>query len=313
VGIGQGPADGRGADLGRIGQVMLLDERLGSLQILLEALQVLLVELRDLLPLSHKFVHALFQEVVLADGIRLHQGGADVLLGAEPQHLLAGFAGQEVVRQQHDVIAAVLGRGAEHRLHGVLRVLGPAHAVMGDADEPELAVRLHPGGHGVERLVPDQLELLRHVVHHAVDVVGLQLLEALAETVGEVFNRVLLLELQLGRDEHRLPVPAPDGLGDDRLVLVAFRGVDVGDPRLQHHPDHRLGEAGAQADVRHLEPGAAQRPVLPDLRIRGCRRRFLRRQQTAGGQEPGAHHPGHAALDEPTPIQSFLIPHVALQ
>jgi len=313
VGIGQGPPDGRGADLGRVGQVVLLDERLGVLQVLLEALQVLLVKIGYFLPLGHELVHPLLQHVVLAHRVRLHQRGADVLFGAEPQHLLAGLAGEKVVREQHDVVAAVLGRRAEDGFHGRFRILGPADAVVGDADEAELAVRLHLGHHGVERLVPDQLDLLRHMVHHAVDVLGLQLLETLAEPVGEPLDGVLLLDLQLGGDEHRLPVPALDGLADGRLVLVALGGVDVVQPPRQHHLDHRLGVAVAQADVRRLEARPAQRPVLPDLRLGGRRGRLVRRQHPPRRQEPGAHHPGHAALDEPTPIQSFLIPHVALQ
>jgi hypothetical protein len=111
--------------------------------------------------------------------------------------------------------------------------------VVGDTDETDAAFGFELSHGGVEACGLEDLDALRHVEHHAVEIVRLQVLETFPRPLEKPFPGDVVFGQHLGGQEDLLAVPSFEHSADELVRTgIAFAGVDVVDAGIQHGAEH---------------------------------------------------------------------------
>jgi len=142
--------------------------------------------------------------------------------------------------------------------------------VAGGSDEPHLVFLLEVGHSLMEVFVFERFDGRRPLDHQAVDVVGLEALQAMPDFFLDLLLGADVLHPNLRGDEEGFsfsPFDRFPGAFFRRGPAIPLGRVDVIDSRVQHGPHNGGGihRRRPDPDIRHLKAGAPQHPVSFDF------------------------------------------------
>src|SRR4030043_1151852 len=138
--------------------------------------------------------------------------------------------------------------------------------MVGYAEDPGAALGLELPHGGVESLGLKDFDPFRHVEHHAVEIVRLQVLEAFPGPLEKTFLRDVALGLHLGGEKNLLPVAALEHPADELVrPRIAFAGIDVVDAGVQHSAEYAEVLDIPSGQVRDLEARPAEEAMFFDF------------------------------------------------
>src|SRR4030042_3184872 len=138
--------------------------------------------------------------------------------------------------------------------------------LVGYAAEPDAALGLEVPYGTVETLGPKDFDPFRHVEHHAVEIVRLQVLEAFPGPLEKAFLRDVALGLHLGGEKNLLPVSSLQHPADELVrTRIAFAGIDVVDAGVQHSAEYAEVLDIPSGQVRDLEARPAEEAMFFDF------------------------------------------------